>query len=141
LTQIHDTREEEDFESSVTSVNACIESVGAFSSIIELLTVIKKFPKWPTLVCSTRLRTVYRVEGLVEEEADCPTCIYPRWAVHVKSRVVPEEGQAVDNHKAEAGESDLVGCQRMLNWQMDMLVPDSACEDNVSVANRKRSNR
>lgn len=93
--------------------------------------MVKKLPKRPTLVCSSRLRAVHGIERLVEKEADCPTCIYPWRAILVKGRVVPEKGQEIDNHKAEAGESDLAGCKRKTRRQMHLIVPDSAYEDDM----------
>ena len=58
---------------------------------------------------SPRLGAVYRVEGLVEEEAQSPGCVDPGWHVLVEGRVVPEEGEEVDDDEAEAGEGDGIG--------------------------------
>ena len=76
-----------------------------------MLTVIKKFPQWATLVCSARLSAIHRIECLVQEKAKSPRRINPGRTVFIKSRVVPKEGQKVHNHKAETSEGDLSICQ------------------------------
>jgi hypothetical protein len=70
--------------------------------------MIEKLSQRSTLVCSAGLSAIYRVEGLIEEETNSPTCVYPRWTIRIKRWVIPQESQKVDNHKAEASEGDLV---------------------------------
>lgn len=70
------------------------------------LTMIKEFTQWATLMSPTttsmllslhnvampldvRLCAIYRVKGLVHEEAYRPRCVNPSWHILVKSRIVP----------------------------------------------------
>lgn len=69
--------------------------------------MIEKLAQGTALVCSSSLRAVHRVEGLVEEETNSPAQVHPRRTVRVKSWVVPQQGEDVDDHEAEASQSDL----------------------------------
>jgi hypothetical protein len=89
-----------------------------------VLTVIKKLSQRSTLVCSTRLSAIYRIEGLVEEEPYRPRCVYPWWAIGVECWIVPKKGQEIYDDKAEAGKSDLEGGEQISSREVDMIVPD-----------------
>ena len=51
--------------------------------------------------------TVHRVKGLVQEKPDGPGCVHPGGHILIEGRVVPQQGEEVDDDKAEAGQGDL----------------------------------
>ncbi len=93
--------------------------------------MVKKFTKGSALMCSACLSAIDRVEGLVKEETQRPGCIHPWWAVCVKGRVVPDKGQEINDHKAEAGERDLLACKQRGVDGIGHGVPDSAWKCSV----------
>jgi hypothetical protein len=56
---------------------------------------------------SPRLCAINGVEGLVKEKSNSPGRINPARHVLIQRRIVPQERQKVQNHKAEAGKGDL----------------------------------
>lgn len=54
-----------------------------------------------------RLCAINGVESLVKKKSNSPGCINPAWHVLIQSRIVPQERQEVQNHKAEARKGDL----------------------------------
>lgn len=123
LTHIGRSRKKQDFECGVQGINACKISASEICDCEICGTMIKQFPEGSTLLrpSSTnrsagskpaqlsswrkafpdlRLRTIHRIEGLVQEQADRPARIYPRWAVAVQRRIVPEHGEEVDDNEA-----------------------------------------
>jgi hypothetical protein len=93
--------------------------------------MIEKLAQRPALMSSSGLAAIYSVEGLVEEEADRPSQVYPRRTVlkcqaalapglwrclnskallemHlVQRRIVPQQSQKVGNDESEPTKSDL----------------------------------
>lgn len=55
-----------------------------------------------------RLRPVHRVKGLVEKQAGSPAVVYPRRAVLVEGRIVPQQGEEVGDDEHEPRERDQV---------------------------------
>lgn len=56
---------------------------------------------------STRLASIHGIKSLVEEQADRPTEINPRWTILIQSRRVPKEGEEITNNEAKARQRDL----------------------------------
>ena len=69
--------------------------------------MVEQLSQRTALVGSSRLASIHGIESLVEEQADRPTEINPRWAVLIQSRRVPKEGEEITNNKGKARQRDL----------------------------------
>ena len=84
-------------------------SVYVLSIEISKLTVVEKLAQWSTLMSSSCLRAVHRVKGLVQKQANGPGQVHPWRTIGIESRVVPQHGQNIDDHEAEACQGNLSG--------------------------------
>lgn len=74
------------------------------------------------------MRSVYGIEGLVEEQSNSPRIVDPWRAVLIKRWVVPEQREEVGNDKHETRQSDQVG--RHAHWEaLDDYVGVERLED------------
>ena len=73
------------------------------------LTMVEQFTKWTTLTGPACLCSVHSIKSLVEEQANGPGQVDPGRAIGIKSRIVPQHGQDIDNHKTKSSEGNLVG--------------------------------
>lgn len=64
--------------------------------------MVKEFSKRATLVRSSGLCPINSIEGLVKEQSDRPAQVYPGRTVRVKSGIVVQHSQEIDNDEAEA---------------------------------------
>lgn len=72
------------------------------------------------------MRTIDSVKGLVKEESNGPTCIYPTRTILVQAWIVPEECKKVDNDESESRKGDLYVLVRKADCEMVLpIVPDS----------------
>lgn len=78
--------------------------------------MVKEFSQWATLACSPRLGPIHCVECLVQEKTDGPGGVNPGRAVCVKTWIVPEERQKIDDYKAETSEGNLPFDQIEAGW-------------------------
>jgi hypothetical protein len=72
-------------------------------------TVVEQLAKWTALLCPSCLCSIYCIEGLVKEQANCPGQVNPWRTVLIKCRVVVDECYDVNNDEAETAQGDLAG--------------------------------
>jgi hypothetical protein len=65
--------------------------------------MIKQFSERPGLAGAPGLRAVAGIKGLVKEQAESEGGVNPAGTIAVKSGVVPEEREEVDDDEEKAG--------------------------------------
>jgi len=101
----------ETFKGSIHSINTVIEQLTKRTTLVSTSSTICQphSRSQEGNLRNVRLTAIYCIESLIQEQPNSPTDINPRRTILIERRVIPEQRQQINNHKAEPAERDQVG--------------------------------
>jgi len=70
--------------------------------------MVEELSERSALMRAPGLRSIYGIEGLIEEQTSRPRQVHPGRTVDVQRRIIPEHRNEIDDDEAEPSERDLV---------------------------------